>query len=111
MKYLAWLWSVTAFIPFYIFELVHANLRIAHDVITPEDLSDSCLLELDVRGLSQRQILLLSNLLTFTPGTICADFDDNHKHLWIHFLYQDEVPVLKTKIQRMYIPFIKGVMW
>lgn len=110
MKVISWFFRIVGFIPFYIHELVHANLRVAHDVITPEDLSDSSLLELDVKELTPRQILLLSNLITFTPGTICADFDDNHKHLWIHFLYQDEAPDLREKIERKYIPFIKGVI-
>lgn len=85
-------------------------MRVAYDVITPEDLSDPCIIEIKVADLSQVQIVLLANLITFTPGTICADFDDNHKHLWVHLMYKDEVPELRAKLTKMYLPFVKGVL-
>lgn len=85
-------------------------MRVAYDVITPEDLSDPCLIEIKVADLSPIQIVLLANLITFTPGTICADFDDNHKHLWVHLMYKDEVTALRAKLSRMYLPFVKGVI-
>ncbi len=111
MKVLLDLKSIVLFIPFYLKELIHSNFRVAYDVITPEDLSSPCLTEIDVSSLSDVQIVLLANLITFTPGTICADFDDNHKHLWVHLMYCDELAGLRAKLDQRYIPFVKGVLW
>lgn len=109
MKFFKRIGNILFFIPFYIHELIHSNLRVANDVITPEDLSSPCLINIDVAELTPLQIVLLSNLITFTPGSICAEFNDDHKHLWVHLMYQDEEASLRDKLQRRYFPFVKGV--
>ena len=110
MKLLQSTWAIISFAPFYFKELIHSNLRVGYDVITPEDMSSPCLMEVNIEGLSPRQIFILSNLITFTPGTICVDVDDNHRHIWIHLLYSDEGDELLQKLKRYYFPFVKGVI-
>ena len=89
---------------FYIKEVVLSNLKVAYDVITPNYFMKPAFIELDLEGMSDRQILFAANLITMTPGTLSLDVCDETKKLKIHSMYVDdpdaEVRELETKILR-----------
>lgn len=82
-----WL-AFLAFWPFYVREVVTANARVAWAVLFPSSLRPG-IVRLPVDGLTPRQRLALSNLLTMTPGTLCYDFSPDGATAYIHTLFVD----------------------
>lgn len=70
---------------FYLKEVVVSNVRVAADIVTPQHLMRPAILEVDVSNLTPRQLLVASNLITMTPGTLSMDVVDGT--LYIHSMY------------------------
>lgn len=79
-----------AFLLFYIREIVVSNFRIAHDVLTPKHHMTPGIIAVDVADLSDRQVVLMANFITMTPGTLGLLVSEDRKRLYIHAMYIDD---------------------
>ncbi len=77
------------FLGFYLVKLISANLFIAWDILTPRMRTNPGVIEVDVDLSSEFGTLLLSNLVSMTPGTLSMDLDLDRKKLMVHLLYMD----------------------
>ena len=81
-----------------------SNLKVAYEVVTPKYNMKPAFIELDLDGMSDRQILFAANLITMTPGTLSLDVCEETKRLKIHSMYVDNTDAaireLETKILR-----------
>ncbi|MFP4092261.1 MAG: Na+/H+ antiporter subunit E [Cyclobacteriaceae bacterium] len=77
-------------IGFFIKELILANLKIAHDVLSRDTYMEPAIvaLPLDVKG--DVEIMLMANIITLTPGTLSLRLSDDRKTLYVHTLYLEE---------------------
>ena len=75
---------------FYIKEVILSNLKVAYDVITPKHHMRPAFIELDLKGMSDRQILFAANLITMTPGTLSLDVCEKTQHLKVHGMYVED---------------------
>ena len=73
----------------YLFDFVRANLSIARDVLSLRPRIEPEMIELQTRVETPVEILALSNLITFTPGTLTLDIEPGGK-LTIHVLKDGE---------------------
>ena len=104
LRRIAKLFNLVEFALFYVKEVILSNLRVAYDVITPKYYMQPAFIELDLQGMSHRQILILANLITMTPGTLSLDICEQTQTLKIHSMYvenpQTAVRNLETTILR-----------
>ncbi len=77
---------------FYLKEVLFSNLKVAADILTPQHLMEPAMLRIDASGLSNRQLCAANNLITMTPGTLCADYDPETQELIIHAMYAGSNP-------------------
>ncbi|MDJ0842027.1 MAG: Na+/H+ antiporter subunit E [Acidobacteriota bacterium] len=90
------------FLPGYLRDIVRSNLRVAHDVLTPTHLMSPTLAWLSIEhDLADWQVLLVANLVTMTPGTICLEYDPDRRALLVHLMYRDEVDQVKAEVTRI----------
>jgi multicomponent Na+:H+ antiporter subunit E len=82
-----WIFDFVAFALFYVKEVITANLYIAVDIMRPESAASPGFIELPLGPMSNMQILLLTNLVTMTPGTLSFDLSHDCKRLLIHVMY------------------------
>jgi multicomponent Na+:H+ antiporter subunit E len=75
------------FLIFYVGDLVLGALRVAQDVITPQKLSTPGIIKFPLTAKSDFEIALLSNLITFSPGSMVVDIDEDKSHLYIHIVF------------------------
>ena len=68
-----------------LFDFVRANLSIARDVLSPNPRIEPETIELETRAETPVEILALSNLITFTPGTLTLDIEPGGR-LVVHVL-------------------------
>lgn len=82
--------KVVSFAGFFIWELTLANLKIAHDVLTPTHHMVPGVIGIPLEARTDAEITLLANLISLTPGTLSLDVSSDRKTLYIHAMYIDE---------------------
>ncbi|GIZ15401.1 Na+/H+ antiporter subunit E [Capnocytophaga catalasegens] len=72
---------------FFIKELIKANLHVAYEVMTPKLRITPGIVAVPLSVTSDFEILLLTNLISLTPGTFCIDVSKDRKTLYVHEMY------------------------
>lgn len=84
------LFAVGGFVLFFLREMVVANLRVAHDVLTPRHHMTPGIVAVPLELTSDLQITLLASLITLTPGTLSLHIADDRRTLYVHAMYIDD---------------------
>ncbi len=79
--------KIIAFILFFLYELIKANIEVAYDVITPRFFMQPGIVKIPLNAKSDLEITLLANLISLTPGTLSLDVSDDRKVLYVHAMY------------------------
>ena len=92
--------AVAGFIPYFIKEMVVANLRVAYDVLTPRDYMKPGIVAVPLDLETDLQITLLATCITLTPGTLSLHISDDRKTLYVHAMYIDDPAKLVREIKQ-----------
>lgn len=110
MKWINKLRLIFLFVIVYLRELMESNFHVAYDVLAPTDYYDPGVFTLAIEVSSDYQALLLANLITMTPGTICTDYRPQSQELEIHLMYLSEKEKISKRIREVYLPFVKELL-
>lgn len=80
------------FVFFYFWEVIVASLQVARDVLSLRPKIDAAFVKVPLRKVGDFKLLLLSNLITFTPGTVFVDVSATGEECVIHTLYGGDTP-------------------
>jgi multicomponent Na+:H+ antiporter subunit E len=83
-------YRVVCFVPFFFWELLLANLRVAHDVVTPRLRTRPGVVGIPLEAQTDAEVTLLANLISLTPGTLSLDVSEDRRVLYIHAMFVDE---------------------
>jgi multicomponent Na+:H+ antiporter subunit E len=89
--YFAKVHQVVGFAAFFLWELIQANLRVAHDVLTPRHHMRPGVIAIPLDAHTDVEITLLANLITLTPGTLSLDVSADRRVLYVHIMYVDDI--------------------
>jgi multicomponent Na+:H+ antiporter subunit E len=98
-RYFSKIGKLISLMAFFVWELVVANLRVAHDVLTPRHYMRPGIIAVPLAAKTDNEITMLSNLLTLTPGTLSLDVSADRKVLYVHAMYIDDADEVRRKIQ------------
>lgn len=109
MKLLARIIYSIGFLLYYLSKLVQSNFIIAYDILTPVLRNQPGFIKVPVILTSDTGLLLFSNLVSMTPGTLTTDITPDKKFLEIHVLYMkhgqetmvEEVMKMQKKIEKL----------
>jgi multicomponent Na+:H+ antiporter subunit E len=108
MKIIKRIYFALEFVVYYLYNLAIANFYIAWDILTPKMHMKPAFMEIPVRLETDFGLLLFSNLLSMTPGTISIDISEDKKTVQVHVLYYktDEIMLseffnMQDKIKRI----------
>jgi multisubunit Na+/H+ antiporter MnhE subunit len=87
MKVIKKIYLVIFFLAYYLFKVVQANIYIAYDILTPKNFATPEFIWIPIKVKSDIGILLLSNLITMTPGTLTVELTNDKKKILVHSLY------------------------
>lgn len=90
---------VVSFCLFFGRELIKANLRVAHDVLTRHHHMRPGVVAIPLDVQTDAEITLLANLITLTPGTLSLDVTEDRKVLYVHAMYIDDVDGFRRSIK------------
>ncbi|CAN5137775.1 hypothetical protein BH20VER2_BH20VER2_11080 [soil metagenome] len=87
---------------FYLTELLRANVRVAHDAVTPTHYMRPAFIAIPLDAETDYEILLLANLMTMTPGTVSVDVSTDNKVLYLHAMYVEDADALRHEIKHLF---------
>ncbi len=94
------------------YELVVSTLAVVWDVITPTHLSRPGLVRMPLDVTSDAGILLVTNLISLTPGTLSLDVTPDRKTLIVHAMFADDPEkvchTLKSGMERWVKEAVEG---
>ena len=89
----------------YLFDFARANLVIARQVLSPRLRIRPETIEIETRASEPVEILALSNLVSFTPGTLALDIEPGERII-VHVL--DDAPAAAEAIRhRLEAPLLE----
>jgi multicomponent Na+:H+ antiporter subunit E len=98
-------WRAIRLTLFFLWELVVSSIRVAWDIVTPSHHSNPAILEMPLDVESDIEILLVTTLISLTPGTLSLDVTPDRKTLIVHAMFADDpealVAELKDGMERM----------
>jgi multicomponent Na+:H+ antiporter subunit E len=86
---------------YYLVKLVAANLFIARDILSPRMRTNPGIIEVETGTKKDLGLLMLSHLISMTPGTLSLDIDPSRERLQIHVLYMDRKEETLKEIDKM----------
>jgi multicomponent Na+:H+ antiporter subunit E len=92
--------QVAGFAGFYLWELVLANLRLAHDVATPRFFIRPAVLAVPLDARTDEEITVFANLLSMTPGTLVLDVAEDRSVVYVYALYAHDPEALRQEIKQ-----------
>lgn len=90
MKLLLRLYYILEFALYYLVKLLQANLLIAFDIISPILHTRPGFVKVGLRLRTDTGLLLFSNLVSMTPGTLVTDVSGDKKSATVHVLYMHQ---------------------
>lgn len=106
---------VTAWIKLLImfhYELIVSSLAVAFDILTPRHRARPAIIEVPLDVKTDTGILLVTNLISLTPGTLSLDVSEDRKTLLVHAMFADDHDAirksLKDGMERWVIDAVEG---
>ena len=105
-------WAWAKLIVMFHYELVVSSIQVAWDVLTPRHRARPAIIDVPLDVKSDAGILLVTNLITLTPGTLSLDVSDDRTTLKVHAMYADDPDeirhTLKSGMERWVIDAVEG---
>ncbi len=108
MKRMKLIYYIPEFILFYLFKLVQSNFYIAYIILSPKMKTNPGFVEFPLTISSSAGLLLFSNLMSMTPGTLSVDISNDRKIMLVHVLFKEddqtmisEINNIQKRIQRL----------
>lgn len=93
---------ILKFILIFIYEMLVANIRVAHDVITPGIKARPGVIAVPLDCKSDIEITLFAIVLSLTPGTLALDVSSDKKYLYIHAMFVEDKDRLIANIKNVF---------
>lgn len=84
---------------FFLWELVRANLKLAHDVATPSFHMQPGIVAVPLAITKDSEILLLAMLINLTPGSVALDVSPDRSVMYVHVMYIDTPEAARAEIK------------
>lgn len=105
-------WAWAKLVVMFHYELIVSSIDVAWDVLTPRHRARPAIIDMPLDVKTDAGILLVTNLISLTPGTLSLDVTDDRKTLKIHAMFADDPEALlrslKCGMERWVIDAVEG---
>lgn len=101
MKIIKLLYYIPEFILFYLSKLVQANFYMAFIILSPKMKTQPGFIEFPLKIKSSAGLLLFSNLMSMTPGSLSVDMSNDRKILLLHVLMKNDEQIILKDIENI----------
>lgn len=78
---------VIAFSLYFLGLFARASFRITLEILTPRNTMRPAILAIPLEASTDTEILILSSLITLTPGSLTLDVSSDRRYLYVHEMY------------------------
>ncbi len=90
---------VVGLILFFLQDLVMSSLRVVYDIVTPPIYARPGIIAMPLDAKTDVEILVTTNLISLTPGTLSLDLSPDRKILYVHAMFVDDPEALKRELK------------
>lgn len=83
-----WYWA--KLIVMFHYELVVSSIEVLWDIVTPRHRARPAMIDMPLDVKTDTGILLVTNLISLTPGTLSIDVSEDRKTLKVHAMFADD---------------------
>lgn len=83
----------------FLYELVVSSIAVVWDVITPSTKARPGVIAMPLDVEDEMGVLLVTNLISLTPGTLSLDVTDDRKTLFIHAMFADDPDAIRAQLK------------
>lgn len=83
----------------FLYELIVSSVQVVWDVLTPSHMARPGIISVPLTATRDMDILLVTNLISLTPGTLSLDVTDDGKTLYIHAMFADDPDEIRRQIK------------
>lgn len=92
-------WSWLKLIVLFLYELFASSIEVLWDIVTPRHLARPAIIEVPLDVRSDAGILLVTNLISLTPGTLSLDVSEDRRTLLVHAMFADDPDAVRHKLK------------
>jgi len=93
----AWLWIKLCVL--FLYELVVSSIQVVWDVLTPTHKARPGVISMPLDAQDEMEILLVTNLISLTPGTLSLDVSEDRSTLYIHAMFADDPDEIRHQLK------------
>jgi multicomponent Na+:H+ antiporter subunit E len=94
-------WRLARFFVSYVWDLVRANALVGWEVLTPTHYARPGIVACPIRELTDVELVILSNLISFTPGTLTLEISDDRTTVYVHALHIGTPDDVRANVRRL----------
>lgn len=102
-------WKSFRLLFYFLYELVKGSVDVLQDILTPQQLSNPCLIEMPLDVKSDAEILLVTNLISLTPGTLSVEVGEDRQTLLVHAMFADDPQALVDDLKNGMERYVREV--
>lgn len=88
--YFSRVWYCGKLIVMFHYELIVSSVDVLWDILTPGQRSNPAIVDMPLDVKTDAGILLVTNLISLTPGTLSIDVSEDRKTLRLHVMFADD---------------------
>ncbi len=101
---------VIEFIFFFAWDVIKANVRMTITILSPRMRLRPAVVMVPLDMKNEVGIILLSNLITLTPGTLSLDISSDRKAMFLHTLWMEDEEKFRAEIKNGYERRVKEII-
>jgi multicomponent Na+:H+ antiporter subunit E len=98
-RYFTRIFSWVKLILIFLWELVVSSIQVVFDVITPQQMARPGIVSVPLDVKDEMAVLVMTNYISLTPGTLCLDVTDDCNTLYIHAMFADDPDDIRRQIK------------
>jgi multicomponent Na+:H+ antiporter subunit E len=94
-------WRLAWLIGIYLWDLMAASAIVAWEVVTPLHGVRPGIVRVPLKARTDFEIALLSNMISFTPGTLTLGIESDHSAIYVHALHMHSPERVREDVGRL----------
>ncbi|TFL17298.1 Na+/H+ antiporter subunit E [Jannaschia formosa] len=96
--YFTKVWRWLKLVVLFHYELIVSSLSVAWDVLTPRHRARPGIIAVPLKAKGEAEVLLVTNLISLTPGTLSLDVTADCNTLFVHAMFADDPEKIASDI-------------
>ena len=98
-RYFKRVWNWVKLGVLFLYELIVSSVQVVWDVLTPNHKARPGIISVPLELKDEMEILLVTNLISLTPGTLSLDVTEDRNTLYIHAMFADDPDAIRAQIR------------